>query len=148
MSGLLDMLWQSQRGAIMQVTIAEAAERLRLSERTIRRRVKTGELPGSQLSTPQGFVWMVDLPDEWTIGQADSNGEVQALRGWIDQLSSQLDAMQSQLEAKDKQIEQLHVLLQQGQASLQQAQAALQQAQAALPVPKNGQNAWWQFWRK
>ena len=125
----------------MQVTIAEAAERLRLSERTIRRRVKTGELPGSQLSTPQGFVWMVDLPDEWTIGQVDSNGEVQALRGWIDQLSSQLDAMQSQLEAKDKQIEQLHVLLQQGQASLQQAQAA-------LPVPKNGQNAWWQFWRK
>jgi hypothetical protein len=138
------MLWQFEWGLVMQVTIAEAAERLRLSERTVRRRVKSGELSGCQLSTPQGYVWMVDLPDDWTIGQADSTSEVKVLREWIDQMSTQLDLMQSQLEAKDKQtqsqleakdkqIEQLHVLL--------------QQAQAALPAPRDNRS-WWRFWRR
>jgi Helix-turn-helix domain len=149
------MLWQSQWGSVMQVTIAEAAERLRLSERTVRRRVKAGELPGCQLSTPQGYVWMVDLPDDWTIGQVDNTGEVKVLREWIDQLSNQLDLMQNQLEAKDKQTQsQLEAKDKQTQSQLEakdkqieQLHVLLQQAQAALPASKNN-HSWWRFWQR
>jgi hypothetical protein len=122
----------------MQVTIAEAAERLRLSEHTVRRRVKSGELPSTQVATPQGFVWMVELPDDSTAGDSDTTGEVRALRELIDQMANQLLVMKDQLESKDRQleskdrqIEQLHVLL--------------QQAQAALPSPREGR-PWWKWW--
>jgi hypothetical protein len=124
----------------MQVTIAEAAERLRLSEHTVRRRVKRGELPSSQVVTPQGFVWMVELPDNSPDGNSDATGEIKALRELIDQMASQLLVMKDQLaskdhqlEAKDRQIEQLHVLL--------------QQAQAALPAP-GAARPWWKWWRR
>ena len=39
----------------MRLTIPEAAQRLRLSEQTVRRRIKSGELPGVQVSTPPGL---------------------------------------------------------------------------------------------
>jgi hypothetical protein len=106
----------------MQVTIAEAARRLRLSEYTVRRRVRTGELPGVQVATPQGFVWMVEIEDESP--DTSSSGELTAMR-------ESLALLREQLVAKDKQIEQLHVLL--------------QQAQAALPAPRNGR-PWWRRW--
>jgi hypothetical protein len=105
----------------MLVTIAEAARRLRLSEYTIRRRLRTGELPGEQVPTPQGYVWMVEVDDEPPDTSAD--GEVAAL----------ISVLREQLEAKDKQIEQLHILL--------------QQAQSALPAPRNGR-PWWRVWRR
>jgi Helix-turn-helix domain len=119
----------------MQVTIAEAAEKLRLSEHTVRRRVKSGELPSSQVATPQGFVWMVELPDDSPDGNSDATGEIKALRELIDQMASQiavltgqLQVKDSQMESKDRQISELHVLL--------------QQAQAALPAPRD-RRPWW-----
>jgi hypothetical protein len=119
----------------MQVTIAEAAEKLRLSEHTVRRRVKSGELPSSQVATPQGFVWMVELPDDSPDGNTDATGEIKALRELIDQMASQiavltgqLQVKDSQMESKDRQISELHVLL--------------QQAQAALPAPRD-RRPWW-----
>jgi predicted DNA-binding transcriptional regulator YafY len=72
----------------MRVSIAEAAERLRLSEQTVRRRVRSGELPGVQLNTPQGFIWMVELPDDLSTDNPDS-GEIKALRELIDTLRAQ-----------------------------------------------------------
>jgi DNA-binding Lrp family transcriptional regulator len=47
----------------MQVTISEAARLLGLSEKTVRRRVVRGELPGIQEATPQGYTWFVNVPD-------------------------------------------------------------------------------------
>lgn len=44
------------------VTVAEAATALGVSDKAIRRRLKTGELKGEQRRTPQGFVWVIDLP--------------------------------------------------------------------------------------
>src|SRR5918992_4137249 len=143
-------------GGSMQVTIPEAAKLLRVSEHTVRRRLRNGELQGTHVVSVGGFAWMVELPDDLAQDSQVDNlgtGEIAAMRALMSRMEAQIDAQQkqiekqeeayrwqleakdkqtqSQLEAKDKQIEQLHILL--------------QQAQAALPVPKNGQN-WWRFW--
>jgi len=48
-----------------RVTIKEAAELLGVSQDTIRRRLKHGDLAGEREKTPQGFVWRVELPQEY-----------------------------------------------------------------------------------
>jgi len=113
----------------MQSTISEAARRLGLSEKTVRRRLHNGELPGTQLSTPQGFTWMVDLPEE--VPSEDANG---GDRGEDhSDLRELVERLKEELGRKNTQIEQLHVLL--------------QQQALALPAPKENGHSWWQFWR-
>lgn len=46
-----------------RVTLAEAATRLGVSEQTIRRRLKTGELQGEREVTAQGYRWWVSVPE-------------------------------------------------------------------------------------
>ena len=111
----------------MRVTIAEAAQILRLSERTIRRRLQVGELTGSRMASPGGYTWLVDVPDEAPIGESD---RTEAL---IARLEAQVEAQDQELEARRREVQQLHVLL--------------QQAQAALPAPRNGR-PWWRWWRR
>jgi hypothetical protein len=123
----------------MQVAIPEAAQLLRLSEYTVRRRLRTGELTGHQVASPGGFTWVVEVPDNLAQdAQVEScySGEMAAMKALLAraeaQIASQetqLQAKDRQLESKDRQIEQLHVLL--------------QQAQAALPVPKEEHHSWW-----
>ena len=114
----------------MDVTITEAARRLGISERTVRRRLHNGDLPGRQLATPQGFVWTVempdDVPDDQTNGKA-ADGELEALRELV-------AVLKDQVETKDQQIKELHVLL--------------QQAQAALLAPRDNRSWWQRVWRR
>jgi hypothetical protein len=124
----------------MQVTIAEAARILGVPEKTVRRQVRNGELPGAQSDTPQGFRWMVELPDGEP--QQENYSEnytvlrelVGVLREELTIRDRQLEAKDQQLESKDKQIEQLHVLL--------------QQAQAVLPAPRDTRPWWRRVWRR
>jgi hypothetical protein len=125
----------------MQVTIPEAAKFLRVSERTVRRRLGSGELKGRQVSSVGGFAWMVDLPDTVTQdgqepGQVDSltAGEIAAMKALMARMESQIEAQQKQLDVKDSQIRELHILL--------------QQAQAALPSPQGTHHSWWRFWQR
>jgi hypothetical protein len=115
----------------MQVTISEAARLLGISEPTARRRVRSGELPGTQVPTPQGFVWMVELPDD--LPMDSSSGEISALRELIVQLKAQVEAQGVELEARRREVQELHVLL--------------QHAQAALPAPRDNR-PWWRLWRR
>ncbi len=136
------------------VTMAEAAKRLSVSVDTIRRKLRRGELQGYQQPRPQGFVWVVELPEELdnpgttsaetaadtSASYPGSKGEICRLEEMVTVLQAQVVAQQKQMEAqqeelaaKNKQIEQLHILL--------------QQAQAALPAPRNNRR-WWQLWRK
>ena len=117
----------------MQTTIPEAARRLGVSEHTVRRRVRSGELPGKQVATPQGFTWVVDIPDGLPEPETSSS-EVQALRELVANLQDRINAQGKELEAKNKQIEQLHILL--------------QQAQAALPAPRDNRSWWQRVWRR
>ena len=135
------------------VTMAEAAKRLGVSVDTIRRKLRRGELQGCQQPRPQGFVWVVELPEESdnhgttpaeTVADTPasypgSKGEICRLEETVAVLQAQVVAQQKQMEAqqeeltaKNKQIEQLHVLL--------------QQAQAALPAPRENGRPWWRFW--
>ena len=45
-----------------RVSIKVAAERLGISQDAVRRRLKSGDLVGEKETTPQGFVWRVELP--------------------------------------------------------------------------------------
>ena len=126
------------------VSIKEAAQRLGVVEATVRRHIRNRELVAHQVPRPQGFVWMVELPDD-EAGKPDNNGMseelVESLRDTIrrqdetiDQLQEQLQNKDGQLESKDRQIEQLHVLL--------------QQAQAALPAPRENRPWWQRLWHR
>jgi hypothetical protein len=126
------------------VTVGEAADRLKVSTQTIKRRLKDGTLKGEQKDTPQGYIWLVDISEaeaDTSILNEDISGdtlaaisrEMQRLEQMVEILQRELEHRDRQLEAKDKQIGQLHVLL--------------QQAQAALPASREG-CAWWWFWRR
>ena len=118
----------------MQVTIQEAANTLGIAESTVRRRIRNGELVGQQMPTPQGYTWLVDLPENLTIGEENDQslvGESGLLRELVASLRSHMDGLENQLGTKDRQIEQLHVLL--------------QQVQAALPPPRPIR-PWWRVW--
>ena len=119
-----------------KLTIKEAAQRLRVSEHTIRRRLAKGLITGVQEPTPQGYVWMVDLSDDEAEGDHRVTQEIiSRMDDTIAILSDQVKVQQEELTAKNKQIEQLHVLL--------------QQAQSALPAPKESQHSWWhKLWHR
>jgi hypothetical protein len=137
------------------VTMAEAAKRLGVSVDTIRRKLRRGELQGYQQPRPQGFVWVVELPEgsdnhgitfaetvaDISASYPGSKGEICRLEEMVAVLQAQVAAQQKQMEAqqeeliaKNKQIEQLHVLL--------------QQAQAALPAPRDNRSWWQRLWRR
>jgi hypothetical protein len=132
------------------LSISQAVTRLGVSEVTIRRRLRKGELTGHKRQTPQGYVWMIELPDDTSEDNKNgSNGEgeslsemVAALRSQVegqqelvDSLQAQVKAQQEELIAKNKQIEQLHVLL--------------QQAQTALSAPREDHQPWWRrLWHR
>jgi hypothetical protein len=122
----------------VRVTLAEAALLLGISEPTARRRVRSGELPGTQVPTPQGFTWMVDLPDDIPTEPSPSeevvSEEVVAMRVSMARMEAQITAQEVELEARRREVQELHVLL--------------QQAQSALPSPRGTQRPWWRFWRR
>ena len=106
----------------IQLTIREAAQRLGVSELTIRRRIKKGELEASKVTTPQGFTWRVSLPgdvlleDEQEHITDSSNDEVAtSLHASLNRQDDTITHLHGQLAEKDKQIEQLHILLKQSQ---------------------------------
>jgi hypothetical protein len=118
----------------MQVTIQEAAHTLGIAESTVRRRLRNGELEGQQMPTPQGFTWLVELPDDLSEEKENQDrGEAGVLRELVDALRCQVTGLEGQMNTKDRQIEQLHVLL--------------QQAQAALPAPR-ASRPWWRLWQR
>ena len=124
------------------VSIKEAAQRLGVVEATVRRHIRNGELVAHQVPRPQGFVWMVELPEDEVEKPGNNGASVELMESLRDtirrqdetiaQLQEQLQSKDGQLESKDKQIEQLHVLL--------------QQAQAVLPAPRDKRSWWQRLW--
>jgi uncharacterized protein YlxW (UPF0749 family) len=134
------------------VPVIEAARFLGVSEETIKRRIRRGELNGQQQPRPQGYVWMVDIPvdipkevlastsqhDTTTTHDDDtdhntSSGEIRRLEEMVELLRQQLSAYQEEVESRRREVQELHVLL--------------QQAQAALPAPRDNRS-WWRFWQR
>ena len=138
------------------VPIAEASHRLGVSIHTLKRRLKRGDLLGEHKPTPQGFIWMVDVPDgtpEPVAAISSSNGataaatppdvpdgtlaavpaDIHRLETLVATLQDQVQLMGQQLNTKDHQIGELLIVV--------------RQAQAMLPAPKVARH-WWRLWRR
>ena len=121
-----------ERGNIVDaVSIPEAAAHLGVSEDTIRRRLRKGELAGHQEKTAQGFRWKVDITTA-DAGPGSHNGHLQnhadaVLEELVTTLRAQVQAQTEELEARRNEVRELHVLLQHAQA---------------LPAPRS-RRPWW-----
>jgi transposase len=131
------------------VSVSEAARSLGVSEETVKRRIRRGELNGQQQPRPQGYAWMVDIPEEVLASTAQhdtttthdddtdhntSSGEIRRLEEMVTLLRQQLSVYQEEVESRRREVQELHVLL--------------QQAQAALPAPRNSKPWWRRVWRR
>jgi Helix-turn-helix domain len=134
---------------MQQVSIDEAARLLGVSQDTIRRRIRNGELKAHQEARPQGFIWRVTLPDEEPSSEGQhhkgdtyvSSELVESL--WntihrqdetITQLRTQLEAKDRQLETRAREVQELHVLL--------------QQFGTALPAAGDNRSWWDKLWHR
>jgi hypothetical protein len=122
------------------LTIKEAAERLGISEVTIRRRLRTGQLKGYQESPPTGK-WFIEVSDddvEQDKVDADDYDDhlelVGALRDTITRQDEVIALLTHQLEAREREVQELHVLL--------------QQAQTALPAAGDNRSWWYKLWHR
>src|ERR687889_709231 len=63
----------------MRVSIPEASRLLRVSENTVRRRLKSGELKGHHVASVGGFTWMIELSDD-LVEDSPESGEMAEMR--------------------------------------------------------------------
>ena len=123
-----------------RLTIKEAAERLGISEVTIRRRLRTGQLKGYQQSPLTGK-WFIEVSDDDveqgevdTDEYDDSLELVGALRDTIKRQDEVIALLKHQLEAREREVQELHVLL--------------QQSQTALPAAGDNRSWWYKLWHR
>ena len=121
------------------LTIKEAAERLGISEVTIRRRLRTGQLNGYQESPPTSK-WFIEVSDNVEQGEVNTDDDddslrlVDALRDPIKRQDEVIALLMHQLEAREREVLELHVLL--------------QQSQTALPAAGDNRSWWRRLWHR
>jgi hypothetical protein len=108
-----------------------------VSEKTIYRRIKSGQLVAKLEGQPTNPHWVIELVDVGRpqAGQRSGQGE--------DAGSFVIELLREQLQEKDRQIAELHVLIREGQEQLRRL----------LPAPMNQQEPhepkkrrwWWPF---
>lgn len=109
------------------VPIAEASRRLGVSERTLRRHIAEGTLRGSQIETPQGYRWLVELPESGTLPPRSASSARRAA-----ELPSE------DLDTRHAELAELIAALRENSQALRDHAAALRSAPPApsLPTPK------------
>lgn len=144
-----------------RVSLREAALQLGVSEDTLRRKLKAGDLKGFQEKTPQGFRWSVELPasepDKATSASAYADAyapprqaprqpeeESPHLREVITKLEQTVarlertqDRLFEELAARQREIQELHILLQraqEGRVTLPPAPQPEQSGRAPAPT--------------
>jgi putative transposase len=139
-----------------KVSIPEAAQRLRVHERTIRRWLERGELQGEKIPRGQGHVWLVylDNANDTAIGSVhDSdhdlvNGMVQLDLGKIQELQARLEEKDALVAALQGQIADLKAQLSQKDWQIGQILQELGVLrQLALPAPKKP-GVWRRLWKR
>jgi len=134
---------------IREITIAEAAEELRLPQATVRKKIKNGELESTKVPSSGGFRYKVLLDDEdimprtqqgptpaWehkyevNLGPRTETLEAQlaANTELIERFRLENEAQATELAARRREVQELHTLLAQ---------------QTALNA---GRRPWWMFW--
>ena len=115
------------------MTIQGAAEFLGVSEITVRRKLKSGQLTGQQKEAPNGRWWVeisesqsnfgVGIPDSV---KTDSNT---ASQDPVQILKDQVANLQHHLDIREREVGELHVII--------------QQQALALPPPTTVKRNWW-----
>ena len=124
-----------------RLSIPEAVHTLGLSQDTIRKRLRSGDLQGQKVKGAGGFRWEVFVADDPTVKGVTQDGNHANVTddgnhgngadggALVDQMQARIDSLETQLTTRAGEIDQLHRLL---------AQTALN----AAPT-----RPWWQFWR-
>lgn len=107
--------------------IADVAAAYGVSVDTIRRRIRKGELQGRKEQTPQGFRWVLPMPDP---GETLPGHETGVAVPQPDH-AAMVEVLQGELAARNAEIERLHALLD-TQARALEAVAT----RPALPAPQ------------
>ncbi len=121
------------------LTIQAAAHRLGIAEITIRRKLRSGQIPGHQ-EDPPSRRWWVDIPDDQlpspSPGAGPRDGTPQAVtedghgfKELIAVLKREVSSMQHHLETREREVRELHVII--------------QQQALALPSANVGNRGWW-----
>jgi hypothetical protein len=146
-----------------KVPIREAAGRLGVSDDTIRRRLRRGELVGEQQPTPQGFTWLVELPEvEPSRRDTSTTPQAPTVPPWerdgeIRRLEEMVAILREELDARRREVQELHILLQRAQAALPPPQmtdtadvegAAMQAAPAPPTHTPMHQSVWQAIWHR
>ncbi len=131
-----------------RVSIKEAARRLGVAEATVRRRIHRGDLLGVQETTPQGFSWLVVLPDSESPEEREADSqrrearmspvvEAPALRDLVELLRHELDSRNRELDARRREIQELHAMLKEAraQSSPQPVELQVEQQQEEEETP-------------
>lgn len=137
------------------VSLQEAARRLNVNEKTVRRRLQSGRLRGEKVPGPRGEEWTVYLSPDRSPDSGDVGGEsgqtVQALLDMIREKDRQLlevvtakDAAIAALQADKQQLAQQLGMFSERVRNLD-AQLRLLEA-PKQPPPRR--RPWWQFWRR
>ena len=119
----------------MQVTISEAAVRLGVSPDTVRRRMRRGELAAVKEPRANGFVWLVEVPEEAEAPASEpASSTVSALE--IAHLREVNALLREEVEARRREVSELHVLLQTAQRQLGAGPLASVQEETADGAPR------------
>ena len=102
---------------MLNLNIAQASLHLGITQASLRRKLKTGEVSGIREPYAGGFRWMVNIPEDTPPTDGAENTALVAI-------------LREQITEKDRQISELHRLL------------AGQTALIAAPA-----RPWWRFWR-
>lgn len=115
-------------------SVSDAAQALGVSVDTVRRRMKRGELDARREQTPQGFRWLVRLPDQEPPQNAPGSpqtarpGDQGAMVAYgPDPRDTLIETLQRELEIRNREIARLHEVV--GRQAL-----AIESATAALPA--------------
>jgi hypothetical protein len=128
--------------------MGEAAQRLGVSIDTIRRRLRRGELKGRHQLTPQGFIWLIEVPEpvgantdaEHGAGKAplhlasapagssavraNAPGNAAPAANDLQALRELVEVLRHKIEAKDRQLDSQNRQIEQLHVLLQQAQSS------------------------
>ena len=127
----------------VRATIREAALRLGVSQDTIRRRMRRGELQGVKVETPQGYTWYLDLPDDEPHQEPQAEGQRASTISELDHLREVNRMLQDEVETRRREVSELHILLQQAQRLLPMAPESPQDAPGRA---QGGRRSWWRVW--
>lgn len=149
------------------VPMAEAVKRIGRSDRTLRRWIEDGRLEGEPIARPQGIVWYVKLPPEYTAdaaedaapdGDAASDQEnaasgndqaVAALDAALRRAEDRADALDERNERQAAMLveraEQVGRLQAERDEARRERDAQAARAEAAEAALAKGRRWWW-FW--